>query len=49
LAATRQGSTDRIGLGTQQTDIDHRSERLPLLTAWGRRRIPAQAQGGTMS
>ena len=33
LATPGQGSADRIGVVTQQTDIDHRSERLPVLSA----------------
>ncbi len=32
LTAAGQRGASRLGVGTQQTDIDHRSERLPLLS-----------------
>ena len=32
LTTACQGGASRLGVGTQQTDIDHRSERLPLLS-----------------
>ena len=33
LVAPGQGASNRTGVGAQQTDIDHRSERLPVLSA----------------
>ncbi len=48
LAAAGQGSTDGIGVGAQQTNIDHRAQRLPVLSGRGRGRFVAARRGGTM-